>query len=229
MQTDPQRVPTKSTATIRAYEAIAGALVWFALILQFYLTTKLAIDKGLGLWVGTARYFGFFTILTNILVALTFTVPLILPRSRWGQFFAQPGVRTAIAVYITVVGIAYSLLLRHIWDPEGWQLVADRILHDVTPILYVVFWFLFVPKSIVQWRNLPAWLIYPLVYVIVALVRGAIFNWYPYPFLEVSKLGYPQVFLNVAMLFIGFCVVAAIFIGVARLTQRDRQTREIRS
>ena len=229
MQTDPQTVPTKSTATIRAYAAIAGTIVWLALILQFYLTTKLAIDKGLGLWVGTVRYFGFFTILTNILVALAFTVPLILPRSRWGRFFAQPGVRTAIAVYVTVVGILYSLLLRHIWNPQGWQLVADRVLHDITPILYVVFWFLFVPKSTLQWRNLPAWLIYPLVYVIVALIRGAIFNWYPYPFLEVSKLGYPQVLLTTAMLAVGVCVISAIFIGIARLTQRDRRSREIRS
>ena len=229
MQPDPQTVPTKSTATIRAYAAIAGTIVWLALILQFYLITTVSIDKGLGLWVGTVRYFGFFTILTNILVALAFTVPLILPRSRWGQFFAQPGVRTAIAVYITVVGIAYSLLLRHIWDPEGWQLVADRILHDVTPIMYVVFWFLFVQKATLQWRSLPTWLIYPSVYLIIALIRGAIFNWYPYPFLEVSKLGYPQVFLNVAMLFVGFCVIGAIFIGIARSIQRDRHTRKIRS
>ena len=156
MQTDSQTVPTKSTATIRAYAAIAGTIVWLALILQFYLTARLSIDKGLGLWVGTVRYFGFFTILTNILVALAFTVPLILPRSRWGQFFSHANVRTAIAVYITVVGILYSLLLRHIWNPQGWQLVADRVLHDVSPILYVVFWFLFVPKSTLQWRNLPA-------------------------------------------------------------------------
>ena len=52
---------------------------------------------------------------------------------------------------------------------------------------------------------------------------------YPYPFLEVSKLGYPQVLLNTVMLAVGFCVISAIFIGIARLTQRDRHTREIRS
>ncbi len=95
--------------------------------------------------------------------------------------------------------------------------------------MYVVFWFMFVPKSTLRWRSLLTWLIYPLVYAIVALIKGAIFNWYPYPFLEVGKLGYPQVFLNVAMLFVGFCGVGAIFIGIARLTQRNHRAREMRS
>lgn len=220
MKTGPQRMPVQSTTRMRVYEAIAGTLVWLALIIQVYLTINLSIDRGLGLWVGIARYFGYFTILTNILVALTFTVPLVLPRTRWGQFCSQPNVRSATAVYITVVGIAYSLLLRQIWKPQGWQLVADKMLHDVSPLLYIAFWFLFVPKAALQWRDLPAWLIYPLAYLIVALVRGAIFKWYPYPFLEVDKLGYPQVCLNVVMLFVEFCIVGAVFIGIARLVKR---------
>lgn len=215
---------TRSTAMQRAYEIIGGVLLWLSLGLQFYLSIKLSIDRGLSLWVGIARYFGYFTILTNILVALAFTVPLVQPRSRAGRFFSHPNVRSAIAVYITIVGIAYSLLLRHIWNPQGWQLVADRMLHDVSPILYGVFWFLFVPKATLQWRNLSGWLIYPLAYLVVALIRGAIFKWYPYPFLEVDKLGYPQVLLNVVMLFIGFCVVGAVVIGIARLIRKVPQT-----
>ena len=229
MQTDSQTVPTKSTATTRAYAAIAGTIVWLALILQFYLVTTVSINQGPGVLVSTARFFSYFTILTNTLVALAYTVPLILPRSRWGQFFSHANVRTAIAVYIALVNLIYSLALRNVWNPQGWQLVADRVLHDVNPILYIVFWFLFVPKSTVQWRNLPAWLIYPLVYIVFVLVQGAISNWYPYPFLEVGKFGYPQVLLTTAILAAGVCVTSAVFIGIARLTQRDRHTRGIRS
>lgn len=219
------RLIAQSSGMQRAYEIIGAILQWFALALQLYLSIKLSIDRGNGVWIGIARYFGYFTILTNILVALTFTVPLVQPGSRFGQFFAHPNVRTAIAAYITVVGIAYSLLLRHVWDPQGWQLVTDRLLHDVSPIVYVVFWFLFVPKSTLHWRNLPVWLIYPLVYLIVALIRGAIFNWYPYPFLEADKLGYAQVLINSAMLFIGFGVVSAVFIAIARLFRQPSIVR----
>ena len=217
MNNAPRQMPVQSTVRMRVYKAISGTLVWLALILQLYLIINVSIERGLGLWVGIARYFGYFTILTNILVALAFTVPLVRPRTRWGQFFSQPNVMSAIAVYIVMVAIPYSLFLRHIWNPQGWQLVVDEILHDVSPILYIVFWVLFVPKAALQWRNLPAWLIYPLAYLIVTLISGAIFKWYPYPFLEVDKLGYPQVFLNAVMLSFAFCIVSAVFIGIARL------------
>jgi hypothetical protein len=227
MSTKNDLVRPHSSARMSAYATIAGAIAWFALILQLYLTINLSLDRGLTLWVGIARYFGYFTILTNIVVALAYTLPLVASRSIWGRFLVQSGVRTAIALYITVVGIAYSLLLRHIWNPEGWQLVADRLLHDLNPILYVLFWLLFVPKATLKWSNLPPWLIYPLVYVTVALIRGAIFKWYPYPFLAVDKLGYPQVLLNVGMLFVGFCVIGVIFIGIARLTQGKSPTERL--
>lgn len=222
MRTENRLISTPSAGAQRIYEIIGAMIQGFALILQLYLSIETLIDRGNGVWIGIARYFGYFTILTNILVALAFTLPLVQPRSQWGRFFAHPNVRTSIAVYITLVSIGYSLLLRHIWNPQGWQLVADRLLHDVSPILYVVFWFLFVPKFTLRWRNLSAWLIYPLGYLIAALIRGAIFNWYPYPFLEADKLGYPRVFLYSMMLFIALCVVGAVFIGIARLLARQR-------
>ncbi|MBD2091563.1 Pr6Pr family membrane protein [Microcoleus sp. FACHB-1515] len=202
------------------YAAIAGSLVWLSLGLQFYLLTAKTIENGSGLWVGIARYFGYFTILTNILVALVWTVPLLIGRSRWRKYLTRSSVRTAAAAYIAIVGLGYSLLLRHLWNPEGWQLVADRMLHDFTPIAYVLFWFLFVPKGDLRWRDLRSWLVYPLVYLTIALLRGAIFGWYPYPFLEANNLGYVQVFLNSGMLLIGFLVVSSLLIGIGRLTGR---------
>jgi hypothetical protein len=40
---------------------------------------------------------------------------------------------------------------------------------------------------------------------------------YPYPFVDVDKLGYPQVFLNAGGLLVGFVVIAV------SLTALDRQ------
>ena len=37
--------------------------------------------------------------------------------------------------YIAIVGITYSLLLRHMWNPQGTQKIADVLLHDVVPVL----------------------------------------------------------------------------------------------
>lgn len=211
----------RSNVLMRGSAAIVGVLVWLALGLQLLLSIHTGIANGNTALVGVARYFSFFTILTNILVALVLTVPLVLAESRWERFFSHPSVRTATAVYIAIVGIVYSLVLRQIWNPQGWQLVADRMLHDFSPLAYLAFWLAFVPKSKLRWSDLPAWLIYPLGYCLFTLARGAIFNWYPYPFIDAAELGYPQVFLNILILFAGFSVAGLIFIALGRFLGRQ--------
>jgi len=36
---------------------------------------------------------------------------------------------------MTMVGAGYTLLLRHLWNPQGAQKLADILLHDVVPVL----------------------------------------------------------------------------------------------
>jgi hypothetical protein len=51
-------------------------------------------------------------------------------------------------------------------------------------------------------------LIFPVLWLAFTLVRGAVIHWYPYPFIDVTRLGYPKAALN--------CVwVAALFLGLA--------------
>ena len=71
----------------------AAAMAWFAILLQYYLTIT---KPGAPFIEATVRYFSFFTILTNILVALALTLPWLSPDSKPGRFFTQPSVRTAI-------------------------------------------------------------------------------------------------------------------------------------
>ena len=55
------------------YRIGAAALAWFAILLQYYLTVT---KPGAPFIEATVRYFSFFTILTNILVALALTLAL---------------------------------------------------------------------------------------------------------------------------------------------------------
>ena len=146
------------------YRIGAAAVAWFALVLQYYLTIT---KPGAPFIEATVRYFSFFTILTNILVALALTLPWLAPQSRAGRFFDRPSVRTAILTYIIIVAVIYHYLLAKLWNPQGWQLVADTIEHVVTPALYVIDWVLFVPKGTVKWKSAFAWLAFPLAYAVV--------------------------------------------------------------
>jgi len=193
---------------------LVGAIISFvAILLQFYLILAHRTTTVLSTII---RFFSFFTILTNILVALCFGYLLSGPSSRWGKFFANNINIAAIAVNITIVGLTYNIILRGIWQPKGLDRLADELLHSVIPIYFVAFWIFFVPKSGFSWKSVLPWLIYPAVYAIYILARGAIIGHYPYPFIDVVKLGYPQVLLNCLILTFSFLVVSLVFVSIAK-------------
>ena len=204
----------------RVFMILAAGLGWFALVLQFYLLITVALAKGTSFFVGVINYFSFFTILTNIIVALALSVPLLMPRSPVGRFFSRPMVQSGIAVCIVLVGIIYELLLRRLWNPEGMQFVADVILHNLMPLIYVLFWLIFVPKGRLRWKDPLLWLIYPVAYLLYALVRGAMTGLYPYPFIDVGQLGYGHVLVNAVALMLAFLVLGLVFVGVDRAMGR---------
>ena len=121
--------------------------------------------------------------------------------------------QSATAVFIAIVGIVYSIALRHVWDPEGLQKIADVVLHDATPVLYVLYWLLFVRKGELQFRDVPAWLVYPAIYAVYSMIRGAMTGRYPYHFLDAGVLGYPRTALNIVALLAAF--LGASFLTVA--------------
>ncbi len=208
----PIMIRSKNLRTV--FMAGMALLGWFALLLQFYLMPNAPKGKPIG------NFFGYFTILTNLLVALCFTVVLLSPSSRAGRFFSRPAVQSGIALYIGIVGLVYSLALRALWDPQGWQKTADMILHDIIPVLYLVYWIFFVLKGSLKWKDVLTWLIYPLIYIIYTTIRGAVTGWYPYPFIDVNTLGYAHTLRNTGILLIAFTGVGLLLIGIDRLISR---------
>ena len=163
----------------RAIAAVAAIVGWFGLVLQLILIVD-NLGPALGIW----RFVGFFTILANIGSASVATA--IALGGQGG--LASARARLMALTSIVTVGIVYSLLLRSVWDPRGWQKVADATLHDVTPILFVLLWAM-MPHGELKWRDLKWALIPPALYLAYALARGAIDGWYAYWFLDPSKQG----------------------------------------
>ena len=195
----------------RPLAAVLALLTWAALALQFYLSATTHLPNLL------VNFFSFFTILTNLLVAAVCTGLALRTRPH-----PTPGLQAATAVYITVVGLGYTLLLRHIWNPQGLQKLADTLLHDAVPILYVLLWLtLLRPRARLPWRAAATWLLWPAIYLIYSLVRGALTGWYPYPFLDPRTLGYPRVALVVA---ICFAVAFALSLATIALTRHTPGT-----
>ncbi len=207
---------------MKRYVATAALAAWVGLAIQQYLIFYSRWETGASLLGGLINFFSFFTVLTNTLVAVVLSYALINRDCAAKRFFLAPAVSSGIAVSIVVVGLAYSLLLRHLWQPEGFQLIADELLHDVMPVLFVVYWWRCVPKGQLRFKHIGLWVIYPLVYFAYALLRGDLLGQYQYPFIDVGTLGYPQVFVNAGGILAGFVLVALAVVGLDRLLSAHR-------
>lgn len=192
---------------------LLAVLGWFALVVQFYLMISGKAAPVLELLV---RFFSFFTILTNLLVAVCSTVLAFFPDSKYGKYLADTQIQTAVTVYIVIVGLVYNTILRFLWQPEGMQRLVDELLHAVIPVLFLVYWLAFVPKRTLQWNNFWIWLVYPLVYLVVVMVRGWFSGYYPYPFLDLGKLEPIAVVANCVGITLLFVVFSLLLIGVGK-------------
>lgn len=206
-----------SPAARKSYLTILSIVAWFALVGQLYL---IIVNRNTSVVVTLIRYISFFTILTNLLVALCSTFLLRDKTNKGQNFFSRLKTITAIAVYITVVGLVYNLVLRFLWQPQGLQLIVDELLHTVVPILFILFWLLFVPKAGLKAKDILPWLLYPFAYIIYILIRGAITGEYPYPFIDVAQLGYDKVLLNSGMLLIVFVVFTLLYVGLDKFLKK---------
>lgn len=200
---------------------IFAALGWIAVLMQYYLIIE---NRVASVVETTIRFLSFFTILTNTLVAIYLTFKATKRAATDAHFFDKPGVLTAIAVYITIVGLVYQFVLRKIWEPAGLQMLVDELLHSIMPVCVILFWFLYENKTAVAWRQLPSWIIYPLVYLVFILSRGALSGFYPYPFVDVAKLGLQKVLVNGFFLLLLFLIFSALYVTIGKLIERTKRS-----
>ena len=204
---------TPGTASLLLAACIA-TIAWLALAAQTDITVHRMLARGLSVFDGIERLSSYLTNLTVFAVALCFSCVAALGRSPLGRFFRKPPVVTAVVVYIVFVGLAYNLLLRHLWTPSGYRAVLNECLHTVIPVLSAIYWVLFVPRFHLTLRQCLLWLIYPLGYLCITLWRGSTSDFYPYPFINVGELGYPHVLLNASLLVLAFVTLMGVFIAL---------------
>jgi hypothetical protein len=204
----------------RSFTLVAALLGWLALTIQLDLIFVARWNDQASLLGGLVRFFSFFTVLTNTLVATALTCAIIPRESRGHRFFRTPWVCSGIAASIALVSVAYNLLLRHLWQPEGLQWIADELLHDIMPVLFVLYWWVYVPKGQLRLVHLLLWAMYPVLYFAYVLLRGDLFGDYMYPFIDVGTLGYPQAFINACGVLAGFVGVSVVVLVVDRFKSR---------
>lgn len=207
--------------TMLTWLGLAAGVV--GLGLQFYLSMQAyaAIGKDIPGALGT--FFSFYTILTNVVLVLIYLSHITtLPQL---ELFRSPVVRGAMAANITIVMLYVYFVLRFLVPAlEGDAERADRLLHYVAPTFYILWWLAAQTHGALKWSNLPSMLAPTLGYFVYVLVRGAWVHEYPYPILNVDKLGYGAVFLNAIYMLIAFAALSAIVITIDQFIARQSRT-----
>jgi len=190
----------------------AVALVaWVGLAVQFRASLAQFDSVPETLWV-MLRYF---TVIANGLSAILLSAVALGLTG-----FVSPARLGGVAIAMLLVGVVYGLLLRGMLELSGGAKLADTLMHLVTPVLVPAFWLLFVPKGGLNRRDPVLWAVLPLVYFVYALGRGAIEGVYAYPFMNVTRLGWPQTLTNALLMALGFLAAGFVMLWLDRMLAR---------
>jgi hypothetical protein len=191
----------------RIFAACIAAVAWIGLLLQFSETYSTHSSVLATLWI----IFAYFTITTNLLVAVVFTFVAMnrtALRSNW--------VIAGTMLSIVLVGVIVALLLRGALELSGGSALVDKLVHVATPVLVPSFWIFFVRKGGLTWRDPLLWAIYPLLYLAYGITRGLLTGSYAYPFLNVVSLGWQRTASNAFLIAVGFMISGYAVVGIDR-------------
>jgi hypothetical protein len=156
------------------------------------------------------NFFSFFTIQSNIIAAVTLVMTALVRREERSRLF--DAMRGAATLYIAITGVVFALLLAGLQEDLDTHIAfVNFVVHYLIPVVLVVDWFLDPPRHRLGVRVALAWLLYPLAWFAYTLIRGSAVDWYPYPFVDVSRHGYGGVLARGVVFAAAFAVGGAVF------------------
>jgi hypothetical protein len=157
---------------------------------------------------GLVRFAGYFTVQSNLLVLIA-AVSLALDPGRDGGFWRV--LRLDALLGITVTGLVFGAVLAPVLHHSGIDWWINAGLHYVSPVMAFLGWTVFGPRPRVDRRTLAWAFVWPVGWVVGTMVRGAVVDWYPYPFLDVGEIGYPLALRNTGLVVVLAVLLLALF------------------
>ena len=182
--------------------------------------------------------FCFYTNLSNLAVLLYELALAIVPAGGVRRLLTGSTVALAMTLCIYVTHLVYHFVLVPDARRRGKKFAdfggsfGNLCVHYGTPWLVVLQWVLWSDKSGLTVLSAVWWLVLPLAYFAYAMLRartgkpiGHTRLLYPYPFMDLEKLGPKRFCLSVAAVLAAFFALGCIFVGLGRLLRNDRGNR----
>ncbi len=174
------------------------------------------------IWERFFDWISYFTILSNITVTvvtfmLLFRPELFTRQDRIGNRWRA--LRLDSLLMITITGIVYNVLLKG-GDKVGWDLISDTLQHALNPIVTVVVFFIVGPRGMIDLKTIARAMVVPIVWAVVALLRGQVIGAYPYFFLDVATVGWASVITFILAIMVFAIVIALIFMAYDKVASK---------
>lgn len=158
-------------------------------------------------------YFGYFTNLTGLLTSGVLIATGFLSLRRRSIPAPLIVVRAVAVACMIVVGVVYNVLVPGTGSAPAWVSV---VLHTVFPVVVVLDWVLIGDRAAVPWRRLWLVLPYPIIWLVVVLLRGVTDGWVPYGFL-LPERGITSLVLHIAGLLAALVASGSLVWAVSRV------------
>jgi hypothetical protein len=225
--TSPSPLGEKAaTARLSTQRHIAGTLSILAgLAVLAALITQITDQISVGRFEPT-QYFAFFTTQTSMINIVVLVAGGILAWRTARDTRLYTAIRASVVTYALVTGLIYNLLLRDIPNSDGYVGPAwpSELTHVWIPMYIALDWLLTPGRVRIGWSTLWLAVTYPLIWVGVTITRGALTDWYPYPFLNPEG---PNGVLGVVAYIVGIAALILV-LGVLAVLVNRMHTRGVR-
>lgn len=165
----------------------------------------------------------YFTMQSNLLVLLWLLLAVYYNSNAEKLHSIMGSLKGAITSYITVTFIVFALILAPGYTPTGFDWFHNFIVHYFMPIGFILDYFLFETK-IYNWRWIPKWYIYPVIYLIFGIVYGIVTLDPIYPFFNFDAtegIGWDGVTFFSIGLVIFYFVLSVFYIGITKIKNKE--------
>jgi hypothetical protein len=169
------------------------------------------------------NYFSYFTIDSNLIATGVLIAAAVL-RDRPSTPRLDL-VRGGAVVYMSITGIVFTLLLSNT-DVDTAIPWVNSVVHELMPLVVLADWLITPPSARLRLDQGMLWLSFPLVWIVYTIIRGAIANKYPYPFLDPANGGYGSVAVYCVAILAAIVVVSALVVVLANAAGSGRRSVE---
>ena len=200
--------------TILIYRIIFAGLSWFTIITGMIISA--ITSESVLLWFNSLKAF---TMQTNLIVTIWLTLAILWYNKPESLEKIEGPLKGAFTMYITITFVLFAILLSPFYQPTGFAAFSNIVLHYITPIAFIIDWILTEIKVQYKWKYLPYWILYPLCYIIFAIIHGTFTGSYIYYFLDINALGIFG-FVSISILIAFGIALGCLYIAINRKRTR---------